>query len=66
MTDAEIIEFCGLKNEPEGVQAFFLRSLTPAKREVMEKMRQVEMWDASDGLIPLPDGVILCHEHKHR
>lgn len=67
MTDAEIVEFCGFRptDPPEAVERF-LRELTPAKREVMEKMRQVEMWDASDGLIPLPAGVIICHEHKHR
>ncbi len=60
MTDAEIIEFCGLKAEPAEFQERFLRTLTPAKRELMDKMKQIEMWDASDGLIPLPSGVLLC------
>jgi hypothetical protein len=60
MTDQEILDFCGFKptDPPEAVQKF-INELTPAKREVMEKMRQIEMWDASDGLVPLPDGVLI-------
>lgn len=58
MTDEEIAEFClpGLRVE---VHTKFISMLTPEKREVIEKMRQIEMWDASGGVIPLPDGVLL-------
>lgn len=61
MTDQEIIEFCGFRttDSPSAV-AKFLAELTPEKRAVMNKMRQIEMWDATDGLVPLPDGVIVC------
>lgn len=60
MTDAEIVAFCGFKpTDPPAAVEKFLAELTPAKREVMEKMHQIEMWDATDGLVPLPAGVIV-------
>lgn len=61
MTDQEILDFCGFKqsDRPAAI-AKFLAELTPTKREVIEQMRQIEMWDATDGLVPLPKGVIVC------
>jgi hypothetical protein len=60
VTDQEIADFCGFKptDNPAAV-AKYLAEMTPAKREVMEKMRQIEMWDATDGLVPLPAGVLV-------
>lgn len=61
MTDQEIADFCGFKaTDNQEAVAKYIRELTPEKRAVMESMRQVEMWDASDGVIPLPEGVIVC------
>ena len=61
MTDDEILKFCGFKpdDNPKAV-AKFLAELTPAKREMMETMKQIELWDMTDGLVPLPDGIIAC------
>lgn len=63
MSDEEVIAFCNIGNEPPEFVAKYLASLTPEKRELLDKMRQIEMWDASDGLIPLPPDVIICREH---
>ncbi len=61
MTDAELATFCGFKatDDQEKVAAY-ITALSPAKRAMMETMLQIEVSDASDGLIPMPDGVILC------
>lgn len=64
MTDEEVIAFCNIGNEPPEFVARFLAALTPERRALYDKMRQVEMWDASNGLIPLPEGVIICKEHR--
>lgn len=60
MTDDELAAYCGFKptDPPEAIHRF-LREMTPAKRETIEKMREVEMWDASDGALPLPAGVLI-------
>lgn len=61
MTDAELAHFCGFNPADDPIKvAAYIAGLSPAKRAMMEKMRQIEMSDASDGLIPMPDGVILC------
>lgn len=61
MTDAELAVFCGFKpTDNQETVAKYIRELSPEKRAMMEKMRQIEMWDATDGLVPLPDGVIVC------
>ncbi len=61
MTDQEIADFCGFKPTDDKVKvAAYVTSLSPAKRAMMEKMRQIEMSDASNGLIPMPSGVIVC------
>lgn len=60
MDDEAIIVFCGVANEPAEFKARFLASMTPEKRAMLDKMQKIEMWDASDGLVPLPDGVIVC------
>jgi hypothetical protein len=63
MTDVEILEFYGFKaSDPPEAKRRFIEELTPAKRELFEKMLQVEMWDATDGLVPLPDGVLVCRQ----
>ena len=61
MNDTELATFLGFKetDDPSKV-AKYIAGLTPAKREMMENMRQIEMWDATDGLVPLPAGVIVC------
>ena len=61
MNDSEIAKFCGFgPNDDPAKVAAYIASLSRAKREMMEKMRQIEMSDASDGLIPMPEGVIVC------
>lgn len=61
MTDAEIADFCGFKpTDDQAKVAAFIDGLTPARRRLFEQMRQVEMWDKTDGLVPLPPGVIIC------
>jgi hypothetical protein len=61
MTDAEIMAFCGFKptDSTEAV-ARYIKGLSPASRSLLDAMKQVEMWDATGGLVPLPEGVILC------
>lgn len=67
MSDIELAAFCGFTPEDDQEKALrYVRGLSPEKRELFERMKQVEMWDATDGLVPLPTGVIVCHEHKHR
>lgn len=61
MTDSELATFCGFKpTDDQGAVARYIAGLPPAKRAMMETMRQIEMSDASDGLISMPSGVILC------
>ncbi len=61
MTDSELATFCGFKpTDDQAKVAAYITGLSAEKREMMEKMLQIEMSDASDGFIPMPDGVILC------
>lgn len=61
MTDHELADFCGFKaTDDQAKVAAYIAGLSPAKRAMMETMLQIEMSDASDGLIPMPSGVILC------
>lgn len=61
MTDQELASFCGFKPEDDQVKvAAYIANLTPEKRAMMETMLQIEMSDASDGLVPMPLSVILC------
>lgn len=61
MTDSELATFCGFKpTDNQDAVAKYIRELSPAKRAMMETMLQIEMSDASGGLIPMPPGVILC------
>jgi len=61
MTDAEIAEFCGFKpTDNQEAVARYIAGLSPAHRALFDNMKQVEMWDATGGLVPLPEGVILC------
>lgn len=62
MTDEELIKFCGLQDQPPELQKKFLRDLSPAKRELFDKMRAVEFWD--QGIGPLPEGIIICKRHE--
>lgn len=65
MTDQELAIFCGFKpTDNQEAVAKFIRELPTAKRALMETMRQVEMWDATDGLVPLPDGVIVDRRNR--
>lgn len=61
MTDAELIAFCGFKPTDNQVAvAKFITELSPERRALYDTMRQVEMWDVTNGLVPLPPGVITC------
>ena len=62
MTDSELIKFCGLADWTPELQAKFIATLAPERRELFEKMREVELWDHGFG--PKPEGVIVCHEHQ--
>ncbi len=66
MSDAELAAFLGIINDPRWPGA--IARLDPAKREIYERMADVEMelnlWQA--GIAPMPKGVIVCHEHKYR
>jgi hypothetical protein len=61
VTDEELIAFCGFKptDDQKKVRAF-IRDMPQARKDLYDKMHQVEMWDATDGLVPLPEGVIVC------
>jgi hypothetical protein len=64
MNDAELIDYLGLTDcDPVQAQRY-VASLTPAKRELFEKMLEVELSDR--GLCPMPEGVIVCREHRTR
>lgn len=61
MTDQELATFCGFKpTDDQAKVAAYVTALPPAKRAMMETMLQIEMSDASNGLIPMPSGVIVC------
>lgn len=67
MTDAELATFCGFKPEDDQAKvAAWVANLSPAKRQMMETMRQVEMWDATDGLVPLPAGVMIDRHNPRK
>lgn len=61
MNDAELAAFCGFKATDDQTKvAAIIAGMTSQTRTLYEKMRQIEMWDATDGLVPLPAGVIVC------
>ena len=66
MTDDELAEFLGIKGK-QGCGTI-LANITPAKRAVYEKMRQVEtelhLWQ--QGVGPKPEGVIICGPRQVR
>lgn len=64
MSDAELATFLGLDGMDGFSVARVIRTITPAKRAVYEKMRDVELWDK--GLGPLPDGVMVDRDRKRR
>lgn len=67
MTDQELATFCGFKaSDDQAKVAAYIAALSPAKRAMMETMLQIEMSDASDGLIPMPSGVIVCGQKQCR
>lgn len=67
MNDQELAAFCGFKpTDDQAKVAAYIAALSPAKREMMEEMLQIEMSDASDGLIPMPPGVIVCSPKQCR
>jgi hypothetical protein len=59
MTDDELLIFVGVKGK-EGA-AKFLASLTPEKRALYDRMKQVEIEAALwvEGLGPKPEGVLI-------
>lgn len=61
MTDEELTAFLGFKptDDQEKVKAF-IGNMSQARKDLYDKMHQVEMWDATDGLVPLPPSVIVC------
>lgn len=55
MNDKELATFCGFKPTDDCAKvAAYIASLSPAKRSLMETMRQIEIADASNGLIAMP------------
>ena len=70
MNDTELAAYLGFKETDDQVKvAAFISNLAPARRELYDRMREVEMecnlWTA--GLGPKPQGVIVCEEkHSHR
>ncbi len=65
MTDAELVEYLHLT---PAEAAIVLPKLTPAKRAVYDRMKQVEIEAALwiDGLGPKPQGVLIDTEHGTR
>ncbi len=65
MTDEELAIFLGIRNV-EGWERL-IGKLTPDKRKLYEKLRDIEneiaLFEAGVG--PKPKGVILCGEKKH-
>jgi hypothetical protein len=63
MTEEELAAFCGVKPD-DPLRDKFVRSLSPAKRALFERMATVEMevelWQA--GLGPKPTGVLIDTE----
>lgn len=63
MTDAELAAYLGIAGEP--YEARFMAGVTPERRALYERMKEVEddvrLWQAGVG--QKPTGVILCHEH---
>lgn len=67
MTDSEFAKFCGFRpTDNQDAVAKYIRELTPEKRAMIDKMQQIEMWDATDGLVPLPADVIVCRPKQCR
>src|SRR5262245_12374798 len=65
MTDAELLTFCGLADDPSStdeLRAKFIATLAPERRALFDKMHDVELWDKGFG--PKPEGVIVCYDHK--
>lgn len=58
MTDAELLVYLGIQNEPADVQARIMATMTPQRRAITEKMRDIELWDQGFG--PKPSGVFIC------
>jgi hypothetical protein len=61
MTDDQLLEFLGVANETPENRAKLLRSITPAKRRVYERMAEIEteltVWQM--GLGPKPQDVLI-------
>jgi hypothetical protein len=66
MTDEELIDYLGLRNEPKALKAIGL--LTPERRALFDRMKQVEieaeLWAV--GLGPKPHGVLLDTKRSTR
>lgn len=60
MTDDEMATFCGLAQD-DPLRGKFVATLTPEKRELFERMANLEMEVAlwQDGLGPKPQGVLI-------
>lgn len=63
MSDDELADFLGIKNEPNKDK--FIAALPADQRATFEHMKKVcddiRLWEAGVG--PKPTGVILCHDH---
>lgn len=67
MTDQELAAFCGFKpTDDQAKVSAIIADMTSQTRALYEKMRQIEMWDATDGLVPLPDGVMIDRRNPRK
>lgn len=60
MDDEAIIKFLCISDEsPEFQKKALAEWATPELRKLLDKMQQIEVWDKTDGIVPLPEGVLV-------
>jgi hypothetical protein len=66
MTDLQLAKFLGIADDARWPNA--LAKLSPERRALYERMSDVtiELQLYEEGLGPMPAGVIVCRDHRHR
>jgi hypothetical protein len=68
MTDAQLVEFLGLSSYDPQPVAQFIAAMPPERRATYERMHEasigLQLWQ--QGVVPKPQGVIVCRDHGRR
>ena len=65
MSDDELIDFLAIRDYPADIRAKFIAAISPERRALFDKMKEVERWDQEGQKGPMPENVILCRDHSH-